>query len=131
MNVRCPTFRSNRAFIPLMRELVPPWTGQMFGDLLLVVFVSMEHYIRVSFFPCFGGIAMLAKMTSKNQITLPKAAIKQVAAAQYFEVEAKDGRIILTPVRLQKADAVRQKLASMGIGEEDVADAITWARRRE
>ncbi|MHB1580993.1 MAG: AbrB/MazE/SpoVT family DNA-binding domain-containing protein [Acidithiobacillus sp.] len=73
---------------------------------------------------------MLAKMTSKNQITLPKAAIQQVASAQYFEVEAKDGRIILTPVRLQKADAVREKLASMGIGEEDVADAVRWARQR-
>ena len=73
---------------------------------------------------------MLAKMTSKNQITLPKAAIQQVAPTQYFEVEAKDGRIILTPVRLQKADAVREKLASMGIGEEDVADAVRWARQR-
>ncbi|MEL5850055.1 MAG: AbrB/MazE/SpoVT family DNA-binding domain-containing protein [Candidatus Igneacidithiobacillus chanchocoensis] len=74
---------------------------------------------------------MLAKMTSKNQITLPKAAIQQVASTQYFEVEAKDGRIILTPVRLQKADAVREKLASMGIGEEDVADAVRWARQRD
>ena len=74
---------------------------------------------------------MLAKMTSKNQITLPKAAIQQVASTQYFEVEAKDGRIILTPVRLQKADAVREKLAAMGIGEEDVADAVRWARRKD
>ncbi|WP_291520411.1 AbrB/MazE/SpoVT family DNA-binding domain-containing protein [Acidithiobacillus sp.] len=74
---------------------------------------------------------MLAKMTSKNQITLPKAAIQQVASTQYFEVEAKDGRIILTPVRLQKADAVREKLAAMGIGEEDVADAVRWARQRD
>jgi hypothetical protein len=74
---------------------------------------------------------MLAKMTSKNQITLPKAAIQQVAPTQYFEVEAKDGRIILTPVRLQKADAVREKLAAMGIGEEDVADAVRWARQRD
>ena len=46
-------------------------------------------------------------------------------------VEAKDGRIILTPVRLQKADAVREKLAAMGIGEEDVADAVRWARQRD
>ncbi|MHB8211988.1 MAG: AbrB/MazE/SpoVT family DNA-binding domain-containing protein [Acidithiobacillus sp.] len=74
---------------------------------------------------------MLAKMTSKNQITLPKAAVQQVASTQYFEVEAKDGRIILTPVRLQKADAVREKLAAMGIGEEDIADAVRWARQKD
>ena len=52
---------------------------------------------------------MLAKMTSKNQITLPKAVVAQLPPTDYFEVEAVDGRLMLTPVRLQKADAVRAK----------------------
>lgn len=73
---------------------------------------------------------MLAKMTSKNQITLPKAAVSQVAAAEYFEVEVESGRIVLTPVRVQKADAVRDKLAQLGIDESDVADAVAWARSK-
>jgi bifunctional DNA-binding transcriptional regulator/antitoxin component of YhaV-PrlF toxin-antitoxin module len=74
---------------------------------------------------------MLAKMTSKNQITLPKSVIAQVPAAEYFEIEVEGGRIVLTPVRVQKADAVREKLAQLGIDEQDVEDAVTWARGQE
>ena len=71
---------------------------------------------------------MLAKMTSKNQITLPKAVIGQISPSDYFEVEAVNDRIILTPVRVQNADAVRRKLEELGITEQDVADAVKWAR---
>ena len=49
---------------------------------------------------------MLAKMTSKNQITLPKAVVSKLALTDYFDVEVEGGRIVLTPVRIQKADAV-------------------------
>ena len=71
---------------------------------------------------------MLAKMTSKNQITLPKSVVSQVSAAEYFDVAVEGGRIVLTPVRVQKADAVRDKLAQLGIEESDVNDAVAWAR---
>jgi len=36
---------------------------------------------------------MLVKMTSKNQITIPKKIVEQISAAEYFEVELKDGLI--------------------------------------
>ncbi|MGB8436909.1 MAG: AbrB/MazE/SpoVT family DNA-binding domain-containing protein [Burkholderiales bacterium] len=72
---------------------------------------------------------MLAKVTSKNQLTLPKSITNAVGAAEYFEVEARDGRIILTPVRILRADAVRAKLAELDLSEQDVADAVMWARR--
>jgi hypothetical protein len=71
---------------------------------------------------------MLAKLTSKNQLTLPKAATDAVGPAQYFEVATRDGQIVLTPVRLQRGDAVRAKLAQLALGEADVADAVAWAR---
>jgi bifunctional DNA-binding transcriptional regulator/antitoxin component of YhaV-PrlF toxin-antitoxin module len=79
---------------------------------------------------------MLAKVTSKNQITLPKAVLSQIAPTDYYEVQAEDGRIVLTPVRVQKAsepnispgDAVRRKLEQLGITEQDIADAVKWAR---
>jgi len=73
---------------------------------------------------------MLAKMTSKNQITLPKSVVSKVPAAEYFDVEVEGGRIVLTPVRVQKADAVREKLAQLGITEDDVNDAVNWAREK-
>ncbi len=72
---------------------------------------------------------MLAKLTSKNQITLPKAVVSQVDVADYFDVAVDDGRIVLTPVRVQQAQAVRDKLRQLGIDEQDVADAVAWARR--
>lgn len=71
---------------------------------------------------------MLAKRTSKNQITLPKTAVQAVGATEYYEVSVEQGRIVLTPVRLQRADAVRSKLAELGISERDVQDALNWAR---
>jgi bifunctional DNA-binding transcriptional regulator/antitoxin component of YhaV-PrlF toxin-antitoxin module len=72
---------------------------------------------------------MLAKVTSKNQLTLPKSVTNAVGPAEYFDVEARDGQIILTPVRIQRADAVRAKLAALDLTEQDVADAVAWARK--
>lgn len=71
---------------------------------------------------------MLAKMTSKNQLTLPKAVTKAVGDLRYFEVRTEASQIVLTPVRIQRADAVRAKLAELEISEQDVEGAITWAR---
>lgn len=45
---------------------------------------------------------MLSKMTPKNQ---------------------------LIPVRIQRGDAVRAKLAALGLQERDIADAVKWARQ--
>lgn len=72
---------------------------------------------------------MLAKLTSKNQLTLPKSVVQSVGKAEYYDVAVESGRIVLTPVRIQQADAVRAKLEALGIDEQDVNDAIEWARR--
>ena len=72
---------------------------------------------------------MLAKMTAKNQLTLPKVVTNAVGPTEYFEVEVRDGQIILTPVRIQRADAVRAKLAELNLQEQDIDDAVTWARQ--
>lgn len=72
---------------------------------------------------------MLAKLTSKNQLTLPKSIVLSVGKADYYDVVVESGRIILTPVRIQQADAVRAKLEALGINEQDVNDAIQWARK--
>ena len=74
---------------------------------------------------------MLAKLTSKNQLTLPKAVIADFQGSEYFDVTKENGRIVLTPVRVNRADAVRAKLAELGMSETDVADAVAWARQRK
>ena len=75
---------------------------------------------------------MLAKLTAKNQVTLPKRALDALGTAEapsYFEVAVEDGRIVLTPARIGSADAVRRKLAELGITAADVVDAVAWARQ--
>lgn len=71
---------------------------------------------------------MLAKLTSKNQLTLPKSVVMSVGKTDYYDVEVANGRILLTPVRIQQADAVRAKLEALGIQAQDLTDAIAWAR---
>lgn len=72
---------------------------------------------------------MLAKITAKNQLTLPKSVTQAVGAGEYLDVQVRDGQIVLTPVRIQRGDAVRAKLAELGLDEADVADAVRWARQ--
>jgi hypothetical protein len=74
---------------------------------------------------------MLAKLTSKNQLTLPKSVVDSVSKSEYFDVQVRAGQIVLTPVRVQRGDAVRAKLAELGIDDSDVEDAINWARKPE
>ena len=89
-------------------------------------FINREYSFLVSFFPYFN---MLAKKTSKNQITLPKAIISHFPDTEYFDVREEDGHIVLVPMRPSRADEVRDKLAQLGLAEADVADAIQWARQ--
>ena len=71
---------------------------------------------------------MLAKITAKNQLTLPKSLTQAVGATEYFDVEARGGQLILTPVRIQRGDAVRAKLAELDLTPDDMAAAVAWAR---
>lgn len=70
----------------------------------------------------------IAKLTAKNQLTLPKSITREIGETEYFEVTVEGQQIILTPVKIQRADAVRAKLAELGINDRDVADAVDWAR---
>ena len=72
---------------------------------------------------------MLAKKTSKNQITLPKAIVSRFPDVTYFDVREEDGRIVLVPLRESRADEVRGRLEALGITEDDVAEAVRWARQ--
>ena len=43
-----------------------------------------------------------------------------------FSASVEDGRIVLVPLRPRRGEAVRTKLAELGISEEDVKDAVVW-----
>jgi bifunctional DNA-binding transcriptional regulator/antitoxin component of YhaV-PrlF toxin-antitoxin module len=72
---------------------------------------------------------MLAKVTSKNQITLPKLVANRFVGVEYFDVSTDGESVVLRPLQKSRADEVRAKLAELGISERDVADAVKWARK--
>ncbi len=72
---------------------------------------------------------VLAKLTSKNQLTLPKSVTDQLGPVQYFEVQLQSGQVVLTPVRIQRGDAVRAKLAELELDEGVWDDALAWAEQ--
>ena len=78
--------------------------------------------------PAFRGRGLVVKLTPNNAITLPKAALSGCPDARYFQVASEEGRIVLTPVRIIRADAARAKLTELGVSERDVSDAVVWAR---
>ena len=75
---------------------------------------------------------MLAKMTSKNQITIPKKIIDQMPSVKYFEVELKDGKIELKPLRVYETDLekIRSKMKNLGLKPDSVREAVEWARSK-
>lgn len=74
---------------------------------------------------------MLAKLTVKNQLTLPKVVASQFPGIEYFEIDTDGSSITLRPFRRSSADETRDCLASLGLTEQDVKNAITWARSNE
>jgi hypothetical protein len=69
---------------------------------------------------------MIAKLTAKNQLTLPKSITRVIGDREYFDVKVESGQIIRTPVKMQSVDAVRAKLASLEISQQDIAEAVAW-----
>ena len=62
---------------------------------------------------------MLAKLTSGNRLTLPKAVMSAVEGSEYLDVTEENGRIVLTPVRVNRADAVHAGLADRQLFQLD------------
>jgi bifunctional DNA-binding transcriptional regulator/antitoxin component of YhaV-PrlF toxin-antitoxin module len=75
---------------------------------------------------------MLAKMTSKNQITIPKKIIEQLPHVEYFEVELKDGVVMLRPLKVYDTslEMIRAKVKKLRLHENSVKEAIKWARSK-
>ena len=73
---------------------------------------------------------MLAKKSSKNQITLPKAIVASFEGVDYFDVTTQNGRIILEPILTKRGEEVRSRLESLGIRETDIDAAVEYARSK-
>ena len=73
---------------------------------------------------------MLAKMTSKHQITIPKKIIDQLPDVQHFDVSLNNGNVILKPMVFYESDLekIRSKIKELDLTPDSVAEAIQWAR---
>ena len=76
---------------------------------------------------------MLAKITAKNQITIPKKIINQIPDVKYFDVDLKDGIILLKPLKVYDTslDQIRTKIKKLGLKENSVGEAIEWVRSKQ
>ena len=70
---------------------------------------------------------MLAKLTTKNQLTLPKAIASRFPGVEYFEIHTDGTAITLKPFRRSHLDDIHAHTEKLGITEQDVAEAIKWA----
>jgi bifunctional DNA-binding transcriptional regulator/antitoxin component of YhaV-PrlF toxin-antitoxin module len=75
-------------------------------------------------------MTLLAKKTTKNQITLPKKVVDRFTGVDYFEVSTDGVSIILRPLQKSRAEEVRTRLAELQIDENDVKAAVAWARKK-
>ena len=75
---------------------------------------------------------MLAKLTAKNQITIPKDIISRLPDVEYFEVTIRNGAVVLKPVKVYDTDleSIRRKMKKLGISEKSVSEAVGWARNK-
>ena len=76
---------------------------------------------------------MLAKITSKNQITIPKKIIDKIPDVKHFDIEFKNGVVILKPIKFfdTNLDQIRSKIKKLGLKENSVAEAIAWAKSKK
>ncbi len=73
---------------------------------------------------------MISKLTSKNQITIPKKLMDQLPDVQHFHVELNEGVIVMKPLVIYDTDLdrIRSKIKQLGLKKDTVAEAVQWAR---
>jgi bifunctional DNA-binding transcriptional regulator/antitoxin component of YhaV-PrlF toxin-antitoxin module len=76
---------------------------------------------------------MLAKITSKNQITIPKKIIEKMPDVKHFDIEFEGGVVIMKPIRFYDTnlEQIRGKIKKLGLKEDSVAEAIKWAKSKK
>jgi hypothetical protein len=78
---------------------------------------------------------MLAKKTTKNQLTLPKEIADKFPGVDLFDASVKDNQIVLVPVKVtpitSSLESIRDKMEKLGISGDDITGAVKWARKKK
>ncbi len=79
-------------------------------------------------------MAKLARLTSRNQLTLPRDIVREFPGVEYFGIRVRGEEIVLRPVTFaptgDRIEKVRDQIGALGLTEADVEEAVRWARRR-
>ena len=74
----------------------------------------------------------IAVLTSGRLLVMPESVYADFPGVKGFAVTREGERIVLTPIKPAKVtlEDIQQHVADLGITEQDVADAVQWARGR-
>ena len=75
---------------------------------------------------------MVAVFIDGNKLVLSPGAVAelQLRHGDYFEVSVQDEGMALTLIQDSTMETIWAKIEALGITEQDVADAVQWARGR-
>ncbi len=71
---------------------------------------------------------MVTRLVDKREVQLPDVVLRDFKNVEFFEITSDGVRIVLTPVSASRADLLRQKLDQLDLSEQDIEDAVRWAR---
>lgn len=93
--------------------------------------MSCEALIGVAMPPPHAYLPpMRATLLPDNMLPLPEAVLDALGKPAAFEVSVEHGRLVLTPALPPGIEAIQRQIAERGITEQDVEDAVAWARGR-
>lgn len=72
---------------------------------------------------------VLGILTASNQLTTTDEVFANFPGVKYFEVVVGEGKIVLTPICPDPLEDVWEQTSRLGITEQDVEDAVAWARK--
>jgi hypothetical protein len=73
-------------------------------------------------------LSYAGKENNEESDHAPEGGHPRFGGVDYFDVSTDGDCIVLRPLRASRAGEVRERLAGMGITENDVRDAADWAR---
>ena len=75
------------------------------------------------------------KLSSKNQITLPRSVVKHFPGTEFFEVALADNMVTLRPAHMEvhgeTLKKVRDKIKNLGLDQSIILEAIEDARKNK
>jgi hypothetical protein len=75
---------------------------------------------------------MLTATAGLSKVVPQKKIMDQIPEARYFEVELRDGAVVLKPLRTYSTslEAIQSKVKNLDLSPLCVKEAITWARSK-